>query len=68
MEVIKTDRGGKKLCLNGHMYVKKIAKKDWIRWQCVKQRSGCKGAVSTDEDVSTQTVYSILNAVYYLNS
>ena len=66
MEVIKTNKGGKKLCLNGHMYVKKIAKKDWIRWQCVKQRSGCKRAVSTDQDVSTQTVYSVIQFIQYI--
>ncbi|XP_076064290.1 uncharacterized protein LOC143038663 isoform X1 [Oratosquilla oratoria] len=52
MELIALTRGGTKLCLEGHMYVKKIAKKDWIRWQCVKQRSiGCKGAVTTDQNV-----------------
>ena len=35
------------------MYVKKIAKKDWIRWVCVKTRSeGCEGTVTTDSDVT----------------
>ena len=54
MEVIKLQKGGKKLCGDGHshMFTKKIAK-DWIRWVCVKSRSeGCKDAVTIDSDVT----------------
>ncbi|KAL8574940.1 hypothetical protein ACOMHN_052105 [Nucella lapillus] len=44
MEVILSQRGGQKLCLDGYMYVRKLQKRDWIRWQCVIQRSAhCKG-------------------------
>ena len=48
MEIIKSTRGKDKLCYNGHMYVQKITKKNWIRWVCHKQRSnGCKGALTS---------------------
>ncbi|KAL8612419.1 hypothetical protein ACOMHN_008404 [Nucella lapillus] len=53
MEVILSQRGGQKLCLDGYMYVRKLQKRDWIRWQCVIQRSAhCKGAVTTDLNVA----------------
>ncbi|KAL8570351.1 hypothetical protein ACOMHN_035769 [Nucella lapillus] len=55
MEVILSQRGGQKLCLDGYMYVQKLLKRDWIRWQCVHviQRSvHCKGAVTTDLNVA----------------
>ncbi|KAL8621813.1 hypothetical protein ACOMHN_016299 [Nucella lapillus] len=53
MEVILTQRSGQKLCLDGYMYVRKLQKRDWIRWQCVIQRSAhCKGAVTTDLNVA----------------
>ena len=35
------------------MYVKTIAKKNWIRLVCVKTRSeGCEGRVTRDSDVT----------------
>lgn len=50
MEIIKTNKGGDKLCLDGYMYVKKRSYKNWIRWQCTQQRSaGCKGGLTTDD-------------------
>lgn len=50
MEIIKTNRGADKLCLDGYMYVKKRIYSNWIRWQCTHQRSsGCKGALTTDD-------------------
>ncbi|CAN8017265.1 unnamed protein product [Ixodes persulcatus] len=49
MEVTLSNRGKKKVLLDGYEYVKKISKKDWTRWQCRHQRSfGCKGAITTD--------------------
>jgi len=49
MEIIKSNRGGDKLCVDDYVYVKKKSQKNWIRWQCQHQRSaGCKGGVSTD--------------------
>lgn len=50
MEIIKTNRGSDKLCLDGYMYVKKRTYNNWIRWQCTQQRSsGCKGGLTTDD-------------------
>ena len=49
MEIIKSNGGGDKLCVDGYVYVKKRSQKNWIRWQCQHQRSaGCKGGVNTD--------------------
>ncbi|CAN7977512.1 unnamed protein product [Ixodes persulcatus] len=49
MEVTLSNRGKKKVVLDGYEYVKKISKKDWTRLQCRHQRSfGCKGAITTD--------------------
>lgn len=48
MELTTTSKGKPKLCFNGYTYTKKIAKKDWIRWQCTHERTGCKGALTTD--------------------
>jgi len=46
MEFIETCRGGKKICLNGYMYVKKANKTNRIRWQCSnKDAYDCKGAM-----------------------
>lgn len=57
LELIKTSRGGDKLCLDGHMYTVKVKQKASIRWACYKARSlSCKGAVSTDMDVSMNII------------
>jgi len=34
MEIVKSNRGGGKLSLDGYMYVKKRTYKNWIRWHC----------------------------------
>jgi len=39
MEIIKSNRGGDKLCVDGYVYVKKKSQNNWIRWQCHNQRS-----------------------------
>ena len=39
MEVIRNNRDGLKLSLNGFMYVKKATKTNRIRWQCSMRRS-----------------------------
>ncbi|XP_076068368.1 uncharacterized protein LOC143040817 [Oratosquilla oratoria] len=50
MEIIKTTRGGDKLCLDGFMYVKKRTYSNWIRWNCARSRTtGCKGALTTSD-------------------
>ena len=50
MEIIKTCKGGDKLVLDGETYtVKKKTPGVKIRWSCSKAKSGCKGAVTTDD-------------------
>jgi hypothetical protein len=34
MEIIKNNRGGDKLCLDGYTYTKKNTKKNSIGWEC----------------------------------
>ena len=51
MEIIKTNKGGAKFCLDGYMYLKKRSYNNWIRWQCNQQRTaGCKDALTTDDN------------------
>jgi len=52
MEFIETCRGGKKICLNGYMYVRQANKTNRIRWQCSnKDAYDCKGALTTSLQV-----------------
>ena len=52
MEIVKTAKGGVKICLNGYMYVKKYTTAKQIRWNCVKSRlDGCKGTLVTDKEM-----------------
>ena len=51
MEIIKSNRGGDKLCVDGYVYVKKRSQKNWVRWQCQHQRSaGCKEGTNANYD------------------
>ena len=51
MEIIRTSHGKDKACVDGHMYVQKLCKNEWVRWECVKRRrEGCKAAFTTDSD------------------
>ena len=43
MEIIKTKRGGKKLCFDGFMYTLRAKTKNYINWICVKRGNYCKG-------------------------
>ena len=53
MEIIKTNRGGQKLCYQGHMYVKKKSQKSSVVWECSKRKSiGCSGSLKSDLAVS----------------
>lgn len=52
MEIIKNNRGGEKLCLDGFMFTKKNTKKSTIRWECSERRAlSCKGSLTTDLNV-----------------
>ena len=51
MDIIKTNKGGAKLCLDGYLYLKKRSYNNWIRGQCNQQKTaGCKGALTTDDN------------------
>lgn len=53
MELIRNNKGGLKLCLDGYMYIKKYTKVTTKRWQCSqKDARDCTGAVVTDLEVS----------------
>ena len=54
MEVIKTNKGRNKLCIENHMYVRKKVSQTNITWECVKRKSHrCRGQVKTLLDVRT---------------
>ena len=49
MEIIKNNRGGQKLCINGFTYTKQFTRKTYIRWECSHRRLfNCNGSVTTD--------------------
>lgn len=53
MEIIKSGKGGEKLCYNGYMYTKKSTSSTRIRWECSQRiAKKCKGAVSTTLEVN----------------
>lgn len=45
MELIKSNRGKDKICLNGYMYVMNVQCKNFIRWKCAKASSLKCGAI-----------------------
>ena len=48
MEIIKSNKGGLKLCYQGFMYTKHATRKTSQWWKCVKRSStGCRGSLST---------------------
>ena len=52
MEVIKSERGGSKLCYEGYMYTKKGTNKTTLRRECSSRRGfDCLGAAVTDLQV-----------------
>ena len=62
MEVLKTSRGGDKICYEGYMYTKRDTKKTRIRWECTQRKSRpCKGAITTSltlDDVRVTVAHS----------
>ena len=52
MEILRNNKGGLKISLNGDMYVKKATKSSRIRWQCsMRDSRECKGDVTTNFEV-----------------
>ena len=58
MEIIKSSKGGDKICYNGYMYTRKANKANRVRWQCC-QKIGmqCKGAITTSLQVTFKLLY-----------
>ncbi|KAG0419915.1 hypothetical protein HPB47_003803 [Ixodes persulcatus] len=64
MEVILTNKGKKKVLLDGYEYCMKVTRNDWIRWQCRYQRTGCcKGAITTNLDALSNSTTSVLESI-----
>ena len=56
MEVITSNKGGQKLCLDGFMYIKQWQRRN-IRWRCAQRsKFGCKGALGTTLDLQNPHV------------
>lgn len=52
MEIIESNKGGRKLCFEGYMYTQKLNRGTTIRWQCARKTYfNCLGAISTNTQV-----------------
>jgi len=57
MELINSNKGGLKICLNGYMYVIKYKGKEIILWRCVKSNSlKCPAICQTTLDYSNPRI------------
>ena len=67
MEVIRSNKGSLKLCYEGFSYTKQKSSKTTTRWECSKKRaSTCKGAVTTNLNVSISFKLFSLSLLSYL--
>ncbi|CAI6356345.1 unnamed protein product [Macrosiphum euphorbiae] len=49
MEVIKSNKGGNKICWRGYTYIMKHQGRKRLTWRCTKERSlKCRGTMYTD--------------------
>lgn len=56
-KVIESNKGGKKLCLDGFMYVIKHTGKKQITWRCEKSSSAkCSATIKTDLEMKNSSV------------
>ena len=55
MEIIKSNKGGIKICYEGYMYTKQIEKNASIRWRCASRTTGCKGTMTTTDSMENPT-------------
>ena len=63
MEIIKSIRGGSKLCNNGYCNTKKKTTKTMVRWECSKKCSvQCHGSVTTDSEL----IYYNKSKIFYI--
>ena len=52
MEIIKSNKGGLKICMDGYMYTK-LSVKSYIFWKCSQKVAlSCKAVLRTGLDVS----------------
>lgn len=52
MEIIKNNKGGSKLCVEGYLYTKKSSNSTRIHWECSQRNAfSCKGCALTDLEV-----------------
>lgn len=52
MEIITSDKGNYKICLNGHMYTLKDKETTSLKWKCVKASSlQCNAILETDKNM-----------------
>ena len=53
MEIITSNKGGLKLCLDGYMYTKHQTKASSIIWKCAQKAAhSCKSTLKTGLNVS----------------
>ena len=53
MEIIKSNKGGLKICMDGYMYTKLSVKSSSIFWKCSqKVVLSCKAVLRTGLDIS----------------
>ena len=53
MEIIKSNKGGLKMCMDGYMYTKLSVKSSSIFWKCSqKVVLSCKAVLRTGFDIS----------------
>jgi hypothetical protein len=54
MEILRNNKGGAKLVLDGYMYTQKRVSDTKIYWRCAQtRRFHCSGSITTTSDVST---------------
>jgi len=52
-EIIRSNKGGEKLCADGYLYTKKKVGADKIYWRCANRiKFNCAGTAATSLDVS----------------
>lgn len=56
--MIKSNKGGRKLCFGGFMYTRHKDLITGVRWRCTKRAQGCKGSIITRESSEDAIVSS----------
>lgn len=56
MEIIKSNKGRDKICVDGYVYTKHKPVSSGTRWRCVRRAAGCKGALICKAEVNRLSV------------